>query len=64
MKYYEQIKQAREALNLTQREMADMAGVKLRQYQYIEAGRGSHTATLEKLCKKLGITLEFPKTME
>lgn len=64
-KLIEVIKQRREALQVTQETLADMAGVGLRTLKQFESGKGNPTLqTVEKLADVLGLELNLVlKTM-
>ena len=55
-----EIKQRREALNVTQEQLAEICGVGLRTLKQFESGKGNPTLkTLYKLADALGLKLKF-----
>ena len=57
---YSIIKQRRALLSLTQRDLADYAGVSLRIIRSIEAGKGNPSvATISKIAEVLGLQLQL-----
>lgn len=61
-----QIKERRDALNVTQEMLAAISGVSLRALKQFESGKGNPTlGTLTKLCDALGLELNLKvKTTE
>lgn len=54
------IKARREMLNVTQEQLADLAGVGLRTLKQFESGKGNPTLeTLQKIADVLGLKLTF-----
>lgn len=55
---YEEIKRARIAFDLTQKELAEQTGVNLSIIKALETGRGTDKANVAALCDALGLRLE------
>ncbi|WP_372473687.1 helix-turn-helix domain-containing protein [Capnocytophaga sp. ARDL2] len=54
------IKERRKVLNITQEDLAEIAGVGLRTLRQFESGKGNPTLqTLEKICTTLGLEIKF-----
>ncbi|MEZ4801090.1 MAG: helix-turn-helix transcriptional regulator [Flavobacteriales bacterium] len=52
------IKERREAMRVTQEELADLSGVGLRTLKQLESGKGNPTlSTLQKVCDVLGMEI-------
>ena len=58
MHLFENIKERRESLQVTQETLAELSGVGLRTLKHFESGKGNPTLrTLSKLCDVLGMEL-------
>lgn len=55
---YEEIKQARIASDLTQKELAEQTGVNLSIIKALETGRGTDKSNVAALCKALGLRMD------
>lgn len=53
------IKEARKAMNLTQRELGERVGVQTAQISKIESGRNLTIATIVRVLKALGLSADF-----
>lgn len=60
MHYFEQIKNRRNELKLTQSDLAELSGIGLRTIKEIESGKGNpEFTTIEKILKILGLKIEL-----